>query len=130
VIWRGRPGLRRALAAVLVVIGVLAFVAPIRKAVSDTRFVLSEFARYNADVSLARFACVRGQIQAASAVPTYLATGDGVPGLLWYQRGIEFGFDEVPFVEDRRDAEQVLEIEDVPAGTGNCGDVQVTVVSR
>lgn len=119
----------RAAAVAVVAVVVWGFASSVQKAWSDLHFVRSADARYYADLALDRFSCVRGAIAATPPGPTFLVTGDGIVGEEWYQRSIEFGFDEVDFVDRREDAEQVLEVRGVDPGTGSCGDVDVRVVA-
>ncbi len=121
---------RRGLAALVAVLGAAGFVAPVRKSISDTRFVLSDLSEFDASTRDLRFRCLRTALQELPDRATFVAPATELPAAEWYQRAIELGFGNVRFVADRADAQQVLEVVPVAPGTGTCGDVDVRIRSR
>ena len=120
-------GGRRLGAGLVVAVAAAGFVTPVRKAIDDTRLVRSEIVQITADAQLARFQCVREAMAAVPDRPTYVVPTSELPGAEWYQRALELGFGEVPFVAERAEAEQVLELVEVADGSGACGDLDVRV---
>jgi hypothetical protein len=109
---------------------VAALAGPVRKAVDDTRLVRTESVRAFADAHVARFACIRDVLASVPDRPTWVEPADELPAVEWYQRAIELGFGEVPFVARPEDAAQVLTIVPVTDGPGLCGGLEVRVQPR
>jgi hypothetical protein len=114
-------------AAAVVAVVVAGFAAPVAKAIDDTRLVRSAVVQSLADATARRFECIRQAMTQVPDQPTYVAPASELPDVEWYQRAIELGFGEVPFVSRRRDAEQVLQLVAVPPGTGVCDDLDIRV---
>lgn len=114
----------------MVAVVAVGFTNPVRKAIDDTRLVRSEIVQITAEHVVRRFACVREAMAAVPDRPTYVEPRHGLPQVEWYQRALELGFGEVPFVAELDDAEQVLEVVQVDDGSGVCVDLDVRVRPR
>ena len=114
-------------ACLVVAVGVAGFVSPFRALVHDLRLVRDPEAMGAAEVQRGHLNCVRGALRAVPDRPTYVTPHEAGSGVEWYQRAVELGFDEVPFVPRLEDAEQVLEVVVDRDGDGVCGVLSVRV---
>ena len=124
---RSRPAVRRLLAAVGLTVALIAFVTPTDKAISDTRFVTSEFARVIHRDQYNRLVCLRDELRALPKVPTYIEPVILLPNLEWYHRAIQVTFHELPLVAERAEAQQVVRVLEVPGLETPCPPLQIQV---
>jgi hypothetical protein len=119
---------RRWAAGVVVAVGVAGFITPFRGLVQHVRLVRDPAVTGAAEIQRGHLNCVREALEDVPDRPTYVVPFERGTRVEWYQRTIELGFDEVPFVARREDAEQLLEVVVDGDVDGVCGVLSVRVL--